>query len=157
MNAELARILLAEDSVNDKDLTLTALDDSGLANEVVWVRDGQETLDYLLCEGAYAGRAGGRPVVLLLDLKMPRVDGLQVLERIKQHPELRSLPIVMLTSSAEERDVVRSYDLGVNAYVVKPVAFADFVAAIKEVGIFWAVLNRPPPASVPPAAKGEGP
>lgn len=141
------RILLAEDSVNDKDLALAALAESGLANEVVWLDNGQRVLDYLYCEGEFAGRSRVLPAVVLLDLKMPLVDGLQVLERVKSDPELKRLPIVMLTSSSEESDVVRSYGLGVNAYVVKPVSFTEFVRALKDVGVFWAVLNHPPPHS----------
>lgn len=145
MIAEIPRILLAEDSVNDKDLALAALSESGLANEVVWLENGQLVLDYLLCEGEYAGRPPTLPAVLLLDLKMPKVDGLEVLQRLKSHPALRVLPIVMLTSSSEERDVVKSYDLGVNAYVVKPVGYTEFVRALRDLGVFWAVLNHPPP------------
>lgn len=145
MTAELPHILLAEDSVNDKELTIAALAESGLANPVFWVKDGQEALDYLLCEGNYQDRPRVLPVVLLLDLKMPRVDGLQVLETIKQSPELRMLPVVMLTSSREERDVTHSYAQGTNAYVVKPVAFDDFVVALRNLGLFWAVTNLPPP------------
>lgn len=145
MIAEIPRILLAEDSVNDKDLALAALSESGLANEVVWLENGQLVLDYLLCEGEYAGRTPTLPAVLLLDLKMPKVDGLEVLQRLKSHPALRVLPIVMLTSSSEERDVVKSYDLGVNAYVVKPVGYPEFVRALRDLGVFWAVLNHPPP------------
>jgi CheY-like chemotaxis protein len=144
---QLPRILLAEDSVDDKDLALAALAESNLANEVVWLEDGQMVLDYLFYEGAYVDRPRGLPAVLLLDLKMPRVDGLEVLERIKTHPELKVLPVVMLTSSREERDVVKSYGLGVNAYVVKPVEFSAFVSALKELGVFWAVLNHPPPSA----------
>lgn len=141
---DLPIILLAEDSVNDRDLALAALAQSGLANEVVWLEDGQHVLDYLLREGPYAGRPERRHAVLLLDLKMPRVDGLEVLSRLKTHPEHRTLPIVMLTSSDQERDVIKSYGLGVNAYVVKPVGFPQFVAALKDLGVFWAILNRLP-------------
>lgn len=141
---ELPLILLAEDSINDRDLALAALSESGLANEVLWLEDGQRVLDYLLKEGDFADREDRRHAVLLLDLKMPKIDGLEVLEKIKQHPELRTLPVVMLTSSNQERDVVKSYGLGVNAYVVKPVSFAEFVAALKDVGVFWAVLNQIP-------------
>lgn len=160
MSPELPRILLAEDSVNDRDLAIAALAESGLANEVVWLADGQEVLDYLLREGEYAARPEGQPAVLLLDLKMPKVDGLQVLERIKGDPGLRTLPVVMLTSSREERDVVKSYGLGVNAYVVKPVGFHEFVAALRDVGVFWALLNQPPPSpgqgGAPSGAGGAG-
>jgi CheY-like chemotaxis protein len=147
MSHDLARILLAEDSINDMELTLSALDESGLANEVVWVKDGQEALDYLYRQGAHAKRPEGNPAVVLLDLKMPRVDGLQVLARVKGDATLKSVPVVMLTSSREEKDLARSYGLGVNAYVVKPVGFPDFVAALKELGVFWAVVNQPPPGT----------
>ena len=145
---ELKRVLLVEDSANDAELTLEAFAETGLANEVVWVRDGREALDYLHQEGAFANRPAGLPAVVLLDLKMPRVDGLQVLEQVKQHPRLKSVPVVMLTSSREEADLARSYGLGVNAYVVKPVGFAQFVQALKELGLFWAVVNEPPPGSL---------
>lgn len=137
---ELPVILLAEDSINDRDLALAALSESGLQNEVVWLEDGQRVLDYLA-----APPEGRQHAVLLLDLKMPKVDGLQVLAQLKSDDKLRTLPVVMLTSSREERDVVKSYDLGVNAYVVKPVGFTEFVAALKEVGVFWAVLNKVSP------------
>jgi len=147
--SELARILLVEDSKNDKDLTVAALGESGLANELVWVKDGQEALDYIYREGAFAQRPEGQPAVVLLDLKMPRVDGLQVLAKVKGDPTLKTIPIVVLTSSNEEIDVVRSYGLGVNAYVVKPVGFTEFVSALKDLGVFWAVLNRPPPGTAP--------
>lgn len=146
---DLKRVLLVEDSPNDAELTLTALDESGLANEVVWVKDGQEALDYLYRVGAYAGRPSGHPAVVLLDLKLPKVDGLQVLAKVKSDPSLKTTPVVMLTSSGEEMDVARSYGLGVNAYVVKPVAFPDFVKALRELGLFWAVVNQPPPGSAP--------
>lgn len=146
--AELKRVLLVEDSPNDAELTLEAFAESGLANEVVWVRDGREALDYLHREGAFASRPDGLPAVVLLDLKMPKVDGLQVLEHVKKHPQLKSVPVVMLTSSREESDLARSYGLGVNAYVVKPVGFPEFVKALKELGLFWAVVNEPPPGSL---------
>jgi CheY-like chemotaxis protein len=145
---ELKRVLLVEDSPNDAELTLEAFAETGLANEVVWVRDGREALDYLHQEGAFANRPAGLPAVVLLDLKMPRVDGLQVLEHVKNHPRLKSVPVVMLTSSREEADLARSYGLGVNAYVVKPVGFPQFVQALKELGLFWAVVNEPPPGSL---------
>ncbi len=153
MRSELARILLAEDSQNDVELTLSALAESGLANEVVWVKDGQEALDYLYLRGDHAQRPAGHPAVVLLDLKMPRVDGLQVLEQVKQDPALKAVPVVMLTSSREESDVVKSYGLGVNAYVVKPVGFAEFASALKELGLFWAVVNQPPPGTAETARR----
>ncbi len=140
-------ILLVEDNPNDLELTLIALAKSQLANEVVVVRDGAEALDYLNRRGEYAGRPVGNPAVVLLDLKLPKVDGLEVLKEIRATEALRPMPVVMLTSSKEEQDLVRSYELGVNAYVVKPVDFADFLRAIADLGIFWAVLNEPPPGS----------
>ena len=141
-------ILLVEDDKRDLELTLIALERSQLANDVVIVRDGAQALDYLRREGEYAGRAEGNPAVVLLDLKLPKVTGLEVLEAVRGDPALGSIPIVMLTSSQEEADVVKSYQLGVNAYVVKPVAFDHFVTAIADLGIFWAVLNEPPPGSL---------
>ncbi|HLO51617.1 MAG TPA: response regulator [Kamptonema sp.] len=146
---ELKRILLVEDSANDVELTLVALEENHLANEVVVVRDGEEALDYLYRRGIFKLRSGGNPVVVLLDLKLPKVDGLEVLEQIKSDPELKRVPVVMVTSSREEQDVIRSYDLGANSYVVKPVDFREFVDAIKEVGLFWAVVNEPPPGAIP--------
>jgi CheY-like chemotaxis protein len=148
----LRHILLAEDSDNDIELTLRALESSNILNEVVVVRDGQEALDYLYRRGAYQNRAPGNPAVVLLDLKMPKVDGLEVLRVVKSDPELRALPICMLTSSREEQDLVRSYQLGVNAYVVKPVNFQQFIQAVKDLGAFWAILNEPPPEIVRPRA-----
>jgi CheY-like chemotaxis protein len=145
--SDLKRILLVEDSEADIELTLSALAGHRLANEVVVARDGAEALDYLLRRGAHAGRPGGNPAVVLLDLKMPKVDGLEVLSRVKSDPALRSIPVVMLTSSREEKDLVESYRLGVNAYVVKPVDFTQFVSAIERVGMFWAVINQPPPGT----------
>jgi CheY-like chemotaxis protein len=141
-------ILLVEDNPNDLELTLIALEKSQLANEVVIVRDGAEALDYLFCRGQFAQRSAGNPAVVLLDLKLPKVDGLEVLEEIRSAQQLKSMPVVMLTSSKEERDLVRSYELGVNAYVVKPVDFTEFVQAIADLGLFWAVLNEPPPGSL---------
>jgi CheY-like chemotaxis protein len=146
--AELKRILLVEDSANDVELTLSALAENHLANEVVVTRDGEECLDYLYRRSIFKLRAEGNPAVILLDLKLPKIDGLEVLESLKSDPEMRAIPIVMLTSSREEQDLVRSYNLGVNAYVVKPVDFQEFVAALREIGLFWAVLNQPPPGSV---------
>jgi CheY-like chemotaxis protein len=144
MMAELRRILMAEDSENDVELTLAALAEHGLVNQVDVARDGEEALDYLYCRGAYAGRTPGNPIMLLVDLKMPKVDGLEVLRRVKSDPALRSIPVVMLTSSREEGDLLRSYELGVNAYVVKPVEFADFVSAVRQLGSFWALVNETP-------------
>ncbi len=146
---ELKRILLVDDSAHDVELTLAALEQNRLANEVVVVRDGEEALDYLYSRGVFKLRAQGHPAVVLLDLKLPKVDGLEVLKQIKGDSELRSIPVVMLTSSREEKDLVTSYDLGVNAYVVKPVDFHEFVDSLKELGLFWAVINQPPPGSVP--------
>jgi CheY-like chemotaxis protein len=146
---ELKRILLVEDSPNDVELILAALAENCLANEVVVVRDGEEALDYLYRRGVFRLRMEGNPVVVLLDLKLPKVDGLEVLAQVKSDPEMRKLPVVVLTSSREEQDIVNSYNLGTNAYVVKPVDFHEFVDAIKELGLFWAVVNQPPPGSLP--------
>ena len=140
-------ILLVEDNPHDLELTLIALERSQLANEVIVVRDGADALDYLHIRGAFAERDHGNPAVVLLDLKLPKVDGLEVLAEIRDNPALKSLPVVMLTSSREEQDLIRSYELGVNAYVVKPVDFQEFVRAISDLGIFWAVVNEPPPGS----------
>jgi CheY-like chemotaxis protein len=140
-------ILLVEDNPNDLELTLVALDKSQLANEVIIARDGQEAIDYLTSEGSWKDRVLGNPVVILLDLKLPKIDGLEVLEMIRANALLKSIPVVMLTSSREEQDLLRSYELGVNAYVVKPVEFSEFVEAIADLGVFWAVLNEPPPGS----------
>ncbi|RYX93640.1 MAG: response regulator [Comamonadaceae bacterium] len=141
-------ILLVEDDKRDLELTLVALERSQLANEVVVVRDGAEALDYLNRKGAHAGRGEGNPAVILLDLKLPKINGLEVLEAVRGTPALRSIPVVMLTSSQEESDVLKSYELGVNAYVVKPVEFKQFVSSIADLGVFWAVLNEPPPGSL---------
>ena len=155
----LKRILMVEDSVNDIKLTTAALRSAGLANEIVVCRDGAEALDYLFRQGAYAGRPDDTcPAVVLLDLKMPKVDGLEVLARLRADERFRTMPIVMITSSAEEQDMIRSYNLGVNGYVVKPVTHDEFLTAIREVGLYWAVVNQPPPqlgraavgAAVPP-------
>src|SRR3954447_50111 len=143
-------ILLVEDNPNDIELTLVALAKSQLANEVIVVRDGAEALDYLRCEGQYRERIRGNPAVVLLDLKLPKVDGHQVLEQIKGDPNLQAIPVVILTASREEKDLLKSYKLGVNAYVVKPVAFKEFIVAIQELGMFWALLNEPPPGSLRP-------
>jgi CheY-like chemotaxis protein len=144
----LGRILMVEDDPKDVELTLTALEDYNLANEVVVVHDGEEALDYLYCRGTWATRAGDNPAVMLLDLKLPKVDGLEVLRQVKSDENLRLTPVVVLTSSREEKDMVASYQLGVNAYVVKPVDFHEFVNAIRELGVFWAVINVPPPGTV---------
>ncbi|MBN9527864.1 MAG: response regulator [Alphaproteobacteria bacterium] len=143
--AALKQILLVEDNPKDLELTLAALERSQLANEVITARDGAEALDWLMCRGPHARRTSGDPAVVLLDLKLPKIDGLQVLERIKTSEEFRHVPVVMLTASREESDLVRSYKLGVNAFVVKPVGFQDFFKAIQEVGMFWAILNEPHP------------
>ena len=144
----LGRILLVEDDPKDVELTLTALEEYNLANEVLVVGDGEDALDYLHCRGTFGTRTQGNPAVMLLDLKLPKVDGLEVLKEIKSDEKLKVIPVVVLTSSREERDMVASYQLGVNAYVVKPVDFHEFVNAIKELGVFWAVINEPPPGSV---------
>ncbi len=142
---ELRSILLVEDDTNDVELTLTALAEYNLANQIVVLRDGSAALDYLYRRGEYAERLDGVPIVVLLDLKMPKVNGLDVLRAMKSDVALRLLPVVMLTSSREERDLVASYELGVNAYVVKPVSFQEFMDAIRNLGVFWALVNEPPP------------
>jgi CheY-like chemotaxis protein len=146
--AELKRILLVEDNAKDIELTLSALEEHNLANEVVVTRDGAEALDYLYRREQFKLRGNGNPAVILLDLKMPKVDGLEVLRKIKSDPNLKTIPVVMLTSSREEKDLVTSYNLGVNAYVVKPVDFSEFVEAVKELGVFWAIINEAPPDSI---------
>ena len=143
--SDLRPILLVEDNPRDLELTLAALEKCQLANEIVISRDGAEALDYLQRRGIHASRAPGEPAVVLLDLKLPKVDGLEVLDNIKSDQDLRQIPVVMLTSSREERDLVRSYELGVNAFVVKPVDFAAFFEAVQDLGMFWAILNEPPP------------
>ncbi|MDP9835483.1 CheY-like chemotaxis protein [Neorhizobium huautlense] len=149
---ELRPILLVEDNPRDLELTLAALEKCQLANEIVIARDGAEAMDYLLGAGNHAGKDGGNPTVVLLDLKLPKIDGLEVLEKIKKDANLRHIPVVMLTSSREEQDLVRSYELGVNAFVVKPVEFNEFFKAIQDLGVFWAILNEPPPGSRPNAS-----
>lgn len=144
----LKRILLVEDSPRDTELALDALEQYRLANEVVALRDGAEALDYLYRRGQFAGRMDGQPAVVLLDLKMPKVDGMEVLRQMKSDPKLKMIPVVVMTSSREEQDLLNSYQLGVNAYVVKPLNFHEFTDAVKQVGAFWAVLNEPPPGSV---------
>jgi DNA-binding response OmpR family regulator len=145
---KLGRILMVEDDNNDVEMTLAALEEYNLANEVALTRDGEEALDYLYCRGKYQSRLNENPAVLLLDLKLPKVDGLEVLRQVKSDEKLKMIPVVVLTSSHEEKDMVASYKLGVNAYVVKPVDFHEFVNAIKELGVFWAVINVAPPGSV---------
>lgn len=145
---DLNRILLAEDDPRDIELTLAALRENKLVNDVVVVRDGEEALDYLYRRGRFASRPGGQPVVVLLDLKMPKVDGIEVIRQLKSDEQMRTLPLVVLTSSRESRDLEDCYRLGVNAFVVKPVNFGAFVEAVKEVGAFWAIVNEPPPESV---------
>jgi CheY-like chemotaxis protein len=144
---DLKKILLVEDSSYDVELALEALAENNLANEVVVTRDGQEALDFLYRRGDYRLRSPGLPAVVLLDLKLPKVDGLEVLRQIKSDPEMRVLPVVMLTSSREEVDLVSSYNLGVNAYVVKPIEFPDCVSSLRELGLFWALINQPPPVA----------
>lgn len=141
----LPRILLVEDNPNDAELTLKAL--SGMVNEVLHLWDGAEALDYLYRRGEFSDRPAGNPAVVLLDLKMPRVDGIEVLRQMKGDPELKKVPVVVMTSSREDQDLNNCYDLSINAYVVKPVKFQAFVEAVKQVGAFWAVLNELPPGS----------
>ena len=145
MTPTIRSILLAEDSPADAEMSIDALREAHLANPIVHVHDGIEALDYLLMRGKYANRPEGMPAVLLLDIKMPRMDGLEVLRELRQHPHLRRLPVVVLTSSREESDLARSWDLGVNAYVVKPVDSEQFFHAVRTLGQFWAVLNETPP------------
>jgi CheY-like chemotaxis protein len=152
------RILLVEDDPNDVELTLGALAEHNLANEVHVVSDGDVALDYLFERGQYADRPTGNPAVVLLDIKMPKVDGLEVLRQVKADPFLRVVPVVMLTSSREERDLIETYRLGVNGYVVKPVDFRTFMNVVKELGMFWALINEPPPGTMvrKVAAKSRG-
>ena len=145
---ELGRILLVEDDPKDLELTLDALAEYNLANEVVVARDGKEALDYLYCKEEFVDRSNENPAVMLLDLKLPKVDGLEVLERVKSDEDLKMIPVVVLTSSQEEKDMMKSYALGVNAYVVKPVDFHEFINAVRQLGVFWAVINEPPLGSV---------
>jgi CheY-like chemotaxis protein len=141
----LRSLLLVEDNPNDVELTLSALKEANLANEVIVANDGEQALEYLYRRGRHAGRKTGQPGVILLDLKMPKVDGHEVLKQIRSDPELRLIPVVILTSSREERDLYQSYDNGANSYVVKPVDFEEFITAISKLGVFWALLNEPPP------------
>jgi CheY-like chemotaxis protein len=144
----LGRILLIEDDPSDVELTLEALAEYNLANEVTVARDGEIALDYLHRRGEFKGRPDENPAVMLLDLKLPKVDGLEVLKQVKSDERLRVIPVVVLTSSQEEKDMMRSYKLGVNAYVVKPVDFHEFINAVKELGVFWGIVNQPPPGSM---------
>jgi CheY-like chemotaxis protein len=144
---KLKTILLAEDNPQDVELTLEALTEHNIANDVIAVKDGVETMEYLNCEGRFKNRKKGNPAVLLLDIKMPRMDGIEVLEAIRRNNKLKTLPVVMLTSSREEPDLVKCYELGVNAYVVKPVDFKDFVEAVKHIGVFWGIFNEQPPST----------
>ena len=145
---QLGRILMVEDDPRDVELTLAALEEYKLANDVVITRDGKEALDYLYCRGQFQTRPDHNPAVILLDLKLPKVDGLEVLQQIRSDERLKMIPVVVLTSSREEQDLMRSYKLGVNGYVVKPVDFHEFVNAVKELGVFWAIINEPPPGSI---------
>jgi len=148
MNVKMKRILLVEDDPNDVELTLTALKEFNLANEVVVAGDGAEALDFLFKRGAFSERVNGNPVVILLDLKLPKVSGMEVLKQVRESEHLKMIPIVILTSSRKEKDLNNGYSLGTNAYVVKPVEFQQFLAAIKQLGAFWALINEPPPGSL---------
>ncbi|MDP3148792.1 MAG: response regulator [Ignavibacteria bacterium] len=145
---ELKTILLAEDNPKDSELTIEALEENNLVNRIAVVSDGVEALEYLRCEGNFLNRKGGNPAFILLDIKMPRMDGIELLQIIRGDPKLKMIPVVILSSSREERDLITSYNLGVNAYVVKPVNFNEFTEAVKQIGIFWAVLNELPPEGV---------
>ena len=145
---EHVEILLVEDNPTDAELTMRALKKRNLANNLVWVKDGEEALDFIFCRGTHQGRSNGTPKLVLLDIKLPKVDGIEVLRAVKSDPNTKPIPVVMLTSSQEEHDIVESYKLGVNAYVVKPVDFHQFVDAIKQIGAFWAVVNQPAPVSL---------
>jgi CheY-like chemotaxis protein len=145
---ELKRILLVEDDPRDVELTMEALSENSLANEVLVVRDGEEALDYLYHRADFKDRSPGNPAVILLDLKLPKVDGIEVLRTVRFDEDLKMIPVVILTSSRQDRDVVETYKLGVNAYVVKPVNFGDFITAVKQIGLFWAIINEPPPGSM---------
>lgn len=145
MSDNVVEILLVEDNPNDAELTVMALSQNNLSNRINVVRDGVEALDYIFCTGAYAEREGkDRPYVVLLDLKLPLVDGLEVLRRVKGDPRTRAIPVIVLTSSREERDIVESYELGVNSYIVKPVDFEQFAEAVRQLGLYWLLLNQPP-------------
>jgi CheY-like chemotaxis protein len=144
MNYQHVEILLVEDSSADAEMTLRTLKRRGIANNVEWVRDGVEATDYLFCQGSYAGRTNGAPKLVLLDIKMPRMDGLQVLKQMKSDARMRTIPVVMMTSSREEGDLIASYELGVNSYVVKPVDFDAFAETVAQVGMYWLIANEAP-------------
>lgn len=144
----LKRILLVEDDPNDTELTLAALEEYNLTNEIVVARDGVEALDYLYRRGSFAQHPAGHPIVIMLDLKLPKLDGVQVLQQLKRDEAMRLIPVVILTSSRESQDLEECYKLGANAYVVKPVRFSEFIEAVKQIGIFWALINEPPPGSI---------
>ena len=144
----LPRILIAEDSPEDSELILEALREFRIGNEVLHVKDGAETLDYLYRRGAFADYGPGQPAVIMLDIKMPRVDGIEVLKRVKGDPELKRIPVVIMTSSREEQDLLNSYNLGASAFVVKPLKFPELMEAVKTLGAFWAIINEPPPGSL---------
>jgi CheY-like chemotaxis protein len=145
---ELKTILLVEDNPKDVELTIEAMAENNLANNVVVANDGVEAIDYLRCEGKFKNRKEGSPAFILLDIKMPRMDGIEVLRIIRSDPKFKIVPVIMLTSSREEQDLITSYNLGVNAYVVKPVNFHEFIDAVKQIGIFWAAVNELPPEGV---------
>lgn len=153
MNADTKRILLVEDTMQDAELALEALAEHSLTDTIVHARDGAEALDYLHRRGSFAGRPAGNPVLIILDLKLPKVDGIEVLQELRSDDHLRHIPVVVLTSSREERDMIESYRLGVNAYVVKPVNFAEFMKAVREVGAFWAIVNEPLPRGSRPESR----
>jgi len=141
---EPVEILLVEDNAHDAEMTMRALSKHNLANHVIWIKDGAEALDFVFCRGAFAERGNGAPKLILLDLKLPKIDGIEVLTRIKRDEHTRTIPVVVLTSSAEERDIVDSYKLGVNSYLVKPVDFRQFLDVVSQIGLYWAVLNKTP-------------
>jgi two-component system, response regulator len=145
MDATPVEILMAEDNPEDAEMTLRALRRNNLANQLHWVKDGEEALEYLFCSGRYAGRNPARPPKLvLLDIKMPKVDGIDVLKRLKADPATRGIPVVVMTSSNEERDVIDAYRLGVNSYIVKPVQFEAFAETVAKIGLYWVLTNRVP-------------
>lgn len=144
MNYQTVEILLVEDSNADAEMTMRELKRRNIANSIEWVRDGVEALDYLFCEGRHSDRPAGHPKLVLLDLKMPRMNGLQVLERMKQDPRTKTIPVVMMTSSREEGGLLASYQLGVNSFVVKPVDFGDFAKTVADIGMYWLLINEPP-------------